>query len=586
MNAFRHALLTLTAALLGTAPVLAAASDWAVNEQSRVRLITPYQTAPRSGELQLGLHFTLAPNWHVYWKNSGDAGFPPVVTVREPAGAEAEILWPAPRRFELPGDLVAFGYEDEVVYPLRVTLPAAPAAPAAGSDSRPLSIEVDYLVCEVDCIPYRYTLTLAQPVGDSARPDPETAPLLERWAGQVAVPAERLAGVSTDGALVEGPAGLALEVRVRGVDGDPAAAGLFLESQDAFATGRPEARAEGNGMVFRVPLSPREVNKPLPDKVAFAWTATGLRHASQGNRPVSLEARREVERRTGPAPETGTPAVSFPKMLLFAFLGGLLLNLMPMVLALLVPELLALRQEPERARRNAGTAALGILLACWVTASLAGTQLQEPVTAAVLAVASALLALNLWGFLELPLAPLGAATGAGRHLLAGLWTPLLAMIGIIGRIPPLAAPSGFAIATALGLGLALPYLVLTAVPGAVRALPAPGPWVAPLRVVLGFAAGAGTLWVLYGLARQVSTEGLAAVELGLLVIALLAWLRHRSARRVGVKFSLAVALAVCAVALPWLADRNRLSPRPGAAGAVAAISAIATFHGAGPENLP
>jgi suppressor for copper-sensitivity B len=547
-----------------------------------VRLITPYQTAPRSGELQLGLHFTLSPGWHVYWKNSGDAGFPPVVTVREPALAEAteaEILWPAPKRFELPGDLVAFGYEDEVVYPLRVTLPAV------DSDSRPVGVEVDYLVCEVDCIPYRYTLTLAQPVGDSAQPDPETAPLLERWAGQVAVPAEQLVGVSTDGALVESPAGLALEVRVRGVEGDPAAAGLFLESQDAFATGRPEARAEGDGLVFRMPLSPREVNKPIPEKVAFAWTATGLRHE---NRPVSLEARREVGLRTGPAPsapETGTPAAGFPKTLLFAFLGGLLLNLMPMVLALLVPELLALRQEPERGRRNAGAAALGILLACWGTASLAGTQLQEPVTAAVLAVAAALLALNLWGFLELPLAPLApvaAAAGTGRHLLAGLWTPLLAMIGMIGIIPPLTAPSGFAAATALGLGLALPYLVLAAVPGAVRALPAPGAWVAPLRVVLGFAAGAGTLWVLYGLARQVSTEGLAAIELGLLTIALLAWLRHRSARRVGVRFSLAVGLAVCAVALPWLADRNRLSPRPGAAGAIAAS---ATIHGAGPENL-
>lgn len=566
MNVLRHALLTLAAALLGAVPALAAASDWSVNEQSRVRLITPYQTAPRSGELQLGLHFTLSPGWHVYWKNSGDAGFPPVVTVREPVGGQAEILWPAPRRFELPGDLVAFGYEDEVVYPLRVTLPAA----AADNGSRPLSVEVDYLVCEVDCIPYRYTLNLAQPVGDSPRPDPETAPLLERWAGQVAVPAERLAGVSTDGALVEGPSGLALEVRVRGVEGDPAAAGLFLESQDAFATGRPEARAEGDGIVFRVPLIPREVNKPLPGKAAFAWTATGLQHEG---RPVSLEARREVGRRSGPAPETGTPAVSLPKMLLLAFLGGLLLNLMPMVLALLVPELLALRQEPERARRNAGAVVLGILLACWGTSSLAGTQLQEPVTAAVLAVASALLALNLWGFLELPLAPVAAAAGTGRHLLAGLWTPLLAMIGII---PPLTAPSGFATATALGLGLALPYLVLAVVPGAARALPAPGAWAGPLRSVLGFAAGAGTLWVLYALARQVSTEGLAAVELGLLVMALLAWLRHRTATRMALRFSLAAGLAVCAAALPWLADRNRLSPRPGAAEALTAGPAPAS----------
>jgi len=555
MNALRHALLLLTVVLLGAFPALGAASDWSVNEQSRVRLITPYQTAPRSGELQLGLHFTLTPGWHVYWKNSGDAGFPPVVTVREPAGTKAEMLWPAPRRFELPGDLVAFGYEDEVVYPLRIP------APATADGSRPLSIEVDYLVCEVDCIPYRYTLSLAQPVGDSPVPDPQTAPLLESWTGRVAVPAEQLAGASTDGALVEGPGGPALEVRVRGVAGDPAAVGLFLESQDTFATGKPAARAEDGGLVFRVPLSPREVNKPLPETTAFAWTATGLRHPPQGGSPVSLEARREVGRSAPAAPETETTVpVSVPRTLLFAFLGGLLLNLTPMVLALLIPELLELRQEPEKVRRHAGAAALGVLLVCWGIA-LAGTRLQEPVTAAVLAVAaSALLAFNLWGFLELPVTPPGAT--AGRHLLAGLWTPLLAMIGL-DRL--LAAPSGFATATALGLGLALPYLVLALAPGVARALPAPGAWSGPLRGVLGFAAGAGALWALYALARQVTTEGLAAVELGLLAMALFAWLRHRTATRVGVRFSLAAGLAVCALALPWLADRNRLSPRPGAA---------------------
>ena len=112
-------------------PAHGAAGEWATNPQSRVRLVSPWQVAPRNGELMLGLHFLLSPGWHVYWKNSGDAGFPPSATFRpaEVLGTP-EILWPTPRRFQLPGDLVAFGYEGEVVYPVRAEIRPGAALPA------------------------------------------------------------------------------------------------------------------------------------------------------------------------------------------------------------------------------------------------------------------------------------------------------------------------------------------------------------------------------------------------------------------------------------------------------------------------
>ena len=123
MTAPKTALLLLAFSLLGPGHAWGAAGEWSTNPQSSVRLITPWQTAPPSGELILGLQFRLSPGWHVYWKNSGDAGFPPAVTL-QPADrlAPAEILWPTPRRFELPGNLVAFGYEGEVVYPVRTEI--------------------------------------------------------------------------------------------------------------------------------------------------------------------------------------------------------------------------------------------------------------------------------------------------------------------------------------------------------------------------------------------------------------------------------------------------------------------------------
>ncbi|HTQ79508.1 MAG TPA: protein-disulfide reductase DsbD domain-containing protein, partial [Thermoanaerobaculia bacterium] len=152
--------------------VLGVASGWAVNGPSKVRLITPWKVAPLPGETRLGIHFLLQPGWHVYWKNSGDAGYPPALTLTgSPAPASAELLWPAPHRFELPGGLVAFGYEREAVYPVRVRFIAG--SPTAAMVER-WQADLDYLVCQIDCIPFKSRLTvdqpLAQPAPDSRAP--------------------------------------------------------------------------------------------------------------------------------------------------------------------------------------------------------------------------------------------------------------------------------------------------------------------------------------------------------------------------------------------------------------------------------
>lgn len=410
----------LLLALLLLAPLRAwgVASEWAENEQSRVRLITPYQVAPRSGELRLGLHFTLSPGWHVYWKNSGDAGFPPVVVFSPAPGlGKTELLWPAPTRFELPGDLVAFGYGDEAVYPLRATV-------QADGDRLRLEADVDYLVCEVDCIPYRYKLALDQPLGASAVADPGTAPLIDRWWSRLPSPAGQVAGVSTDAALdVSRPDAPVLEVRVRGARPGEGS-GLFLESHEAFDTGKPVIQEDGDGVVYRVPLKPREQGK-MPATAAIAWTATGL---VQQGKTLNLEARQEVGPKTA-----GTGAAA----------------------------------EPVSIRRPA-----------------------RPAITALLAVAAALLALWLWGLLTSP-----ETARPGSH---------------------------------------------------------------GLREALGFGAAAATVGLLYVLSRQIRPEGLAAVELAILAMGLCAWLRSRSGSRRTLRIALAVILAACALAAPWVAERHSI----------------------------
>ena len=589
MTAPKTALLLL---LLAPGVARAAASPWATNPQSSVRLITPFSNAPRSGELILGLQFRLSPGWHVYWKNSGDAGFPPSVTL-QPAAVlgQAEILWPTPRRFELAGGLVAFGYEGEVVYPIRTELKpeAAPTSDltsdAPSPDLLKITAELDYLVCQVDCVPYHYTLALDQTVGTDNEFDPETAPILQAWLERLPRTAGEVPGVRTGAVLDASHGGPAeLEVRVLGARAAAGTTDLFLESHDLFDAGRPRTRITGDGVVFHVPMTPKSANKPLPEKTWVAWTVSGL--TAKDSKPFSLEAKREVRVWTDagakpPDPLKTAPGGApegLPRLLLWAFLGGALMNLAPSVLALLGAEIFSLKGSGPGVREGAAAAVTGVVGACWIVTGLAllarragwaagwPAQLQEPAVGALLAVAALLLALNLWGLLEIPLARPGASPGTGRHLLAGLFTAPLALawpvpllqepIGAAFARGPAAACAVFALA---GFGFALPYLALALVPAAARFLPAPGPWLPRLREGLGFLAGGSALWLLFTLSRQVSPEGLAFLELALLAMSLLAWLRARS--RPATRFVLAAALAACVAGALWLADHNRLVPR-------------------------
>lgn len=295
MGVMKHLLLAF--ALLAPLPAWGAASEWAENAESRVRLITPWQVAPGSGELRMGLHFKLTPEWHVYWKNSGDAGFPPVVVFQNLG--ETELLWPAPERFELPGDLVAFGYADEVVYPVRAKLDTR-------ADRLRLVADVDYLVCKVDCVPYRYTLSLDQPLG-SPVPDPGTAPLIDRaWASVPSLPGQGAGqGVTTTAALdVSRPSAPVLEVRVEGARPGPESQ-IFLESHKAFDTGKPVSRTTEDGVIYRVPLKPREEGK-VPFTTTVGWTVT---HLVRDGRPLNLEAREEIGRKEVAAPRASSGPV-------------------------------------------------------------------------------------------------------------------------------------------------------------------------------------------------------------------------------------------------------------------------------------
>ena len=258
-----------------------------------------------------------------------------------------------------------------------------------------------------------------------------------------------------------------------------------------------------------------------------------------------------------PAAASRSPR-SFVSFLILGVLGGLLLNAMPCVLPVLSLKILGLVKSRGQGRVHVVSGSLataaGILVSFWalalaaVVARLAGAtvgwgvQFQEPTFVTFLTIVVLLFCLNLWGVFEVPLparlanwAAASGGEGLPGHFTAGLFATLLATPC---SAPFLGTAVGFALSqstavifatfSAVGIGMALPYLLLALTPGAVKVLPKPGPWMDRFRSFMGFLLAAAAVWLLYVLSSQVSRERLAFIELALLLLALFLWLRSTS----------------------------------------------------------
>lgn len=286
----------------------------------------------------------------------------------------------------------------------------------------------------------------------------------------------------------------------------------------------------------------------------------------------------------GAAIMPGVEPVSLVLMLLIALIGGLILNAMPCVLPVLSLKLLALVKTAGEGNaqvvKGALTTSAGILISFWALAAAAagakaagaavgwGVQFQQPVFVAALTVIVVLFCLNLWGLFEVRLpgllsdvaATAGPKAGLGSHLAAGFFATLMAtpcsapFLGTaIGFALSQSTPQIFAIFTLLGVGMALPYLVVAAVPRSVKLLPRPGNWMGHFKIFMGFLLAATAVWLLYVLHAQLSAERLAFLELSLLALALFLWARKRAGTpRARLGFAVAtLGAAVVTVGIAW-----------------------------------
>ncbi|HMB53250.1 MAG TPA: hypothetical protein VKU40_08035, partial [Thermoanaerobaculia bacterium] len=465
----------------------------------------------------------------------------------------------------------AFGYEGNVIYPLALTW-------RAEGEALTVEADLDYLVCEVDCVPYSYTLTLEQPLAaNGAEPaaDPEIEARLAGWVRQVPRQVAEVAGVETTGRLdLADPDRPVLEVTLAGA----AAVGgeepqIFLETHELFDFDRPERSATTDGgFRFRVPLTWFEQPDAPLTEADFAWTVTGL--ALDGEGAAAVEARRTVTTTAAPAPAAttaGGPPPGLVSLLGAALAGGLLLNLAPTLLPLWLVGIGRVTKPALGAGALgafAGAVALVPLAALGRSSGLPaawGAPLQEPVAVAALATFATVAALSLWGLLRWPVPTAertggllaGFALGVVSVLLALPWNAPL-VPGAVG--PALGAGTGTALAVfaALGLGLAAPWLAAALLPRFAATLARLAGPDGRLGEALAFVEAGAAFWIFYLLSHQVTSVGIAFVQLTLLGVALAAWW-HAVTRRRGAKLVTALLVVALAAAGLWLADDHRRS---------------------------
>ncbi len=570
----------------GIAPAWATAGPWVDQEQARLRLVSAVDAAGSAEVLSLGLHFELQPGWKIYWRSPGDAGYPPSVDWSQSRNlAAAELQWPVPHRFSLFG-LETFGYGEEVVLPVSAR-PERPGEPVS------LRAHVSYLTCNEICIPREAMLSLDLAAGPGAAAP--AADLIDSF--RMRVPGLGPdPGMAIEDAVLTGPVDAPVLEVLASSQRPFSEPDVLIEAPPGFSFAAPEVRySEGRtGAVLRVAavatgggvLDGKPLTLTLTDGGRGVERQVFARYADPKNLPAGITAAAPAATASG-----SVGPATLATILGLALLGGLILNLMPCVLPVLSIKLLSVVKHGGRApaavRISFLASAAGILASFLVLAGGAvllkalgltvgwGIQFQQPLFLAAMAVVVTLFACNLFGFYEiaLPRWAQGAATlgqpipggdkepSLAGHFLTGALATLLAtpcsapFLGTaVGFALARGAPEIFAIFSVLGLGLALPYLVIAALPAVATRLPRPGPWMVKLRIVLGLALLATALWLLSVLAAQLGAGAAGLVGALLTALTAVIWLGRSRPRRPHATAvatpALAAVLALAAIALP------------------------------------
>jgi len=556
--------LAMMACLWATMSV-AGSSDAYENPAISARLISVEDgVATNSGTLSLGLDIKLAEGWKAYWRSPGEVGLPPEISWEGSENlANARILWPAPVRFTAFG-IENFGYSKRVVLPIQAVLETA-------GQAVDLQARVTLLTCSTVCVPHDFTLALAIPAGTGI--DAASAGLISEFAERVPLGPDA-SDIVVETAVIADDA-LYVTARSENAFATP---DVFPEMGPTFTFGKPDIRTSdaGTELWAKLPLLAKEDQLP-PLQVTVtdgsrAVTATPEWSDAVPNAPFELVAN---------LPDLA----QILAIAAFAFFGGLILNVMPCVLPVLSIKLTSVLNHADRPAREIRNSflmsALGVLAFMWVLSAVIlvlqsigvtvgwGLQFQSPVFLTIMFLVLTVFAANLFGIFEISL-PSGLqsrlARSSGREGYAGDFATgaFAAVLATPCSAPFLGTAVAFALTgrlidvilvfTALGLGLALPYLLFAWKPDMVKLMPRPGRWMLVVKWVLaGLLAGTAIwlLWVLMGVAG-VRVAGSVLALAALFVLFATARLPGRLTRPTAL-----VAVAILSLLLP-----GTLTPPP------------------------
>lgn len=511
-------------------------------------LVAATQGAPAGGEVQLALRQVIDKGWHTYWRNSGDSGAPTELAWTLPAGwAAGEITWAPPSRKPI-GPLMNYGYSGEVLLPVTVRVPAS----ARPGQTATLRVKAAFLVCSDICVPEDADLSLDVKVvsGDPA-PDAEWGPRIRAALDAAPRPGQVKA------VLASGPAGLRIAATGASISGGAARDVYFFPYDPGVIDhAAPQALDRGpGGLTLSL--------KPAPGAAAPA-TLAGV---------LSVDGRvYEIEAGTGAAPAEaaglGPPPVAkapgggaggLAGAVLFAFLGGLILNLMPCVFPVLAMKAASLagHGHDRAAARAQGLAFLAGVMATFIgLAALLlavraggaavgwGFQLQSPPVVSALALLMLAVGLNMSGLFEIgsSLQGIGAGAASRGGGLGAFLTGALAVVVAAPCTAPFMAPAlgwamtqpaalSLAVFAGLGLGFAAPFTLAALAPGVLSRLPRPGPWMDTFRKVLAFPMYGAAAWLAWVLAVQAGPDLLARLLAAGVALAFACWLAGLAQRR-------------------------------------------------------
>ncbi|EKD99080.1 MAG: hypothetical protein ACD_23C00144G0002 [uncultured bacterium] len=497
----------------------------------------------------VGLQLRHQPDWHTYWKNSGDSGLATRLSWTLPAGVLAgDIAWPLPVKIPI-GNLANYGYENTVLLPVPLTI-TPDFKPSLVNPELAIKLQASWLVCKLECVPQDGEFVLRIPVkgstaihGAAFDAALKAQPQALKEAGSIAIEGQTLK-VSV--------AGLPVGLQGKNLD-------FFPETPEIIETAaRWKQSWQGEVWTAEVPLSPHRSASPelMPLVLAGKMGNERLGFITQAKVsgiwpamvPLSLSG---AATSSPPISVSSNLPVSLWMAMLGALLGGMILNLMPCVFPVLAIKVVGFARHGsnQRHQRVGGLAysagvvlsfvALGALMLVLRSAGEQlgwGFQLQSPAVVAALAVLFTVIGLNLAGLFEFGqfvpgrVAMLEAKNPSVNAFLSGILAVVIAspctapFMGVsLGLALALPAAQALTIFAALGLGMALPYLAASWSPALARKLPRPGVWMATFRHAMAFPMFATVVWLVWVLGQQSGINGAAALLALLLSLALVIW---------------------------------------------------------------